>query len=466
MKIYLKVYKARICEFFSRNSNIISIVIICYLICVIMRVGDNMKILIKNALVLDMVGDNPNIRELDVLINDNFIYKIDLSISESADKVINAKGKLLMPGFVNTHTHLAMSFFRGYKDEKKLEDWLYNVIFPVEAKMSQEDVYHGACLSCIEMIKSGTTTCNDMYFESEGTIKAIEESGLRAFVCWNITDFMINDHIERTKKYFKKYNKENSKIKIISSLHAPYTCKPETVKLVTDLAKELDLPIHLHLSETCDEEKTIKERYGKTSTEYLYDLGVFNHPVILAHSIHLSDNDLKLLKNIKGGMSTNPISNSKLASGVCDVVKLRKLGFNVGIGSDGQGSTTTLDIFEELRTCAYLQKLKYNDPTIIRSYDILKMATIEGARVLRLEKEIGTIEVGKKADMIIIDLMKPNLWPCNDICSSLVFAGNTENISTVLIDGKIIMENKKVLSIDEKKVMSDAKKCADKLLSL
>lgn len=424
-----------------------------------------MKILIKNAKVLDMVGDSPNIRVLDVLIDNNKISRIDVNISDNADKVIDAEGKLLMPGFVNTHTHLAMSFFRGYKDERKLEDWLFNAIFPVEDKLTVEDIYYGSYLSCIEMIKSGTTTCNDMYFKCEGTIKALEETGMRGCVCWAINDNMRDDYVRLTKEYAEKYNKVDSRIKIISSFHAPYTCNPATVGLAVNLAKELNVPIHTHLSETKSEENTSMETYGKSSTEYMNDLGVFDGHVILAHSIHMSDSDLEILKNIKGGISTNPISNAKLASGICDVVKLRNMGINVGIGSDGQGSTTTLSIFDELRTCAYLQKLKYNDPTIIKSYDLLKMATIEGAKVLNLDNEIGTIEVGKKADLILIDLNSSNLWPQNDICTNLVFAGSNENIDTVIIDGNILMEGRKLTRIDENKVMKDVKSIADRLLN-
>ena len=424
-----------------------------------------MKILIKNAYVLDMVDEIPNIRKLDVLIKNNLIDKIDLEINEKADEVIDAKNNLLMPGLVNTHTHIPMALFRGYKDEKKLEDWLNNSIFPVEAKMSHDDVYYNSYLSCLEMIKSGTTTCNDMYFKTEDVIKAIERTGLRACVCWCINDFMINDHVEKTIEYAKKYNNnDNSRINIFASFHAPYTCKEEIINMVNDLTSKINMPIHLHLSETKTEEETIKERYNKSATKYLYDLGVFKHPVVLAHGIHFSDEDLELIKGIKGGISHNPISNCKLASGVCDVVKLRKKGFNVGLGTDGQGSTTTLDMFDEMRTCAYLQKLKYEDPTIIKAYDVLKMATIEGAKVLGLDKKIGTIEIGKKADLIIINLDQHHLWPQNDICTNLVYSANGEDVLTTIVDGKILMKDRKLMDIDEEDLMDKVKELSNNLL--
>ena len=311
-----------------------------------------MKLLIKNAYLLDMVGDVPNIRKTDILVVDNRIAKIEENIEESEAQVIDAKENVVMPGLVNTHTHLAMSIFRGYKDDKKLMDWLENAIFPVEDKLQPDDIYWNSYLSCIELIKSGTTTFNDMYFRMDKTIEAAEESGLRAVIAWCITDTSIKDKITRTREYHEKYNHPNSKIKVYVSAHAPYSCSPDTIQLCVDLAKELETGLHIHLSETLEEDKIIRERYGKTGTEYLYDLQAFDVPVVLAHGIYISDSDIEILKNIRGGISHNPISNCKLSSGVCDVIKLRKNGINVGLGTDGIGSTTTLDMFEEMKTAA------------------------------------------------------------------------------------------------------------------
>ncbi|MCI8277223.1 MAG: amidohydrolase [Clostridia bacterium] len=424
-----------------------------------------MKTLITNANVLDMVDEElPNVRKADILIDNNIIKKIEKDIDEEVDLKINAKNMLIMPGIVNTHTHLAMSIFRGYKDDRKLMDWLENAIFPVEDKLEPEDIYWNSYLSCLEMIRSGTTTCNDMYFGMNRTIEAIENTGLRAVVAWSITDDSIRDKLERTREYAKKYNKPNSRIKVFASPHAPYTCSPETIKLCVDLAKELNTGIHIHLSETLDEERTIKERYNKRGAEYLNDLGVLDLPVALAHGIYISDSDIEILKKIKGGISHNPISNCKLSSGICDVIKLRKNGINVGLGTDGIGSTTTLDMFEEMKTAAYLQKVNTMEPTSIKAYDILKMATIEGAKVLGLDKEIGTLEPGKKADMIFIKTDKLHLCPENDICSNIVYSANGADVDTVMIDGKVIMQNRKMINLDEKEVMRQVKKIAKRLL--
>lgn len=386
-----------------------------------------MKTLITNAYVLDMVGDVPNIVKQDILINNNIIEKIDkdIQVNEDCEK-INAKNMLIMPGLVNTHTHAAMSIFRGYKADQKLMDWLENAIFPVEDKLEPDDIYWNSYLSFLEMIKSGTTTCNDMYFGMEKSIEAIEETGMRAVIGWSITDEAINGKLEKTREFAKKYNVDGSRIKIYIAPNSPDSCSPETMELCVKTAKELNTGIHIHLAETLEQDNFIKDRYDKSSTEYLEELGVFDVPVILANGIYLSDEDIEILKkhNLQGGIAHNPISNCKLSSGICDVVNLRKNNITVGLGTDGIGSTTTLDMFEEMKTAAYLQKVNTMKPNAITAYDVLKMATIEGAKVLGLDKEIGTIEVGKKADIIFIKTDKIHLCPENDVCANIVYSAN------------------------------------------
>ena len=426
-----------------------------------------MKKLITNAYVLDMVGDVANIEKKDILIEDNIIEKIDKDIDTNIeiDEKINAKNMLVMPGLVNTHTHLAMSIFRGYKADKKLIDWLENAIFPVEDKLESEDIYWNSYLTCLEMVKSGTTTCNDMYFGMDKTVEAIKDTGLRAVIAWCIKDDSIKDKVEKTREYAKIYNNnKKSKIKICVSADAPHTCNPKTINLCVNLAKELNTSLHIHLAETIDEETKIESRYQKRSTEYLKDLKVFEVPVVLAHGIYVSDTDIDILKNVRGGISHNPISNCKLSSGICDVVKLRNNGISVGLGTDGIGTTSTMDMFEEMKTAAFLQKVNTMQPTAISAYEILKMATIEGAKVLGMEKEIGTIEVGKKADLIFIKNDKLHLCPENDVCSNIVYSANGADVDTVIIDGKIIMQNRKLININEKNVMKQVKKIAKRLL--
>ncbi len=424
-----------------------------------------MKLLLKNARLLDMVGMFPEIKERDILIDGNKIAEISQVINESADKIIDCNKNIVMPGFVNTHNHLAMSIFRGYKDDKSLMDWLNNAIFPIEDKFIDEDFYWNSYESCLELLQTGTTTCNDMYFGMKNIVKAIEDSKIRSVVSWCITDNSIGSKPEETIEYSEKFNNDkNSKIKVFASFHAPYTCSPDTIKLVVDLAKKANIGIHTHLSETIDEENEIKEKYGKTPTEYLRDLGVFDVPVILAHGIHFSPSDIEILKSIKGGISHNPISNCKLASGICDVVNLRNNGIKVGIGTDGTGSTSTLDMFEEMKTTAFLQKINNMNPEAIKAYDILKMATIEGAEVLGLQDEIGTIEIGKKADIIIIDTSGLRFTPENDIATTLVYSANGSDVLTTIVDGEVLMENRKFLYSDEELVKKKVKENSKRLL--
>lgn len=423
-----------------------------------------MSILIKNAFVLDMLSDKPNIQKKDLFIKDSIIENISDEINCSADEVIEATGMVLMPGFVNTHTHLPMSIFKGYKDDRTLMDWLQNAIFPVEDNLQEDDFYWNSCLSCIEMIKSGTTTCNDMYFGTEKIIEAIEKIGLRAIVSWCVTDNSIRDKFDKTREYAEKYNNDNSNINVWVSPHAPYTCKPETIEKCVNLAKELNTGIHVHLAETQDEINIIKEKYKKTPTEYLNDLNVFDVPTILAHGVYLTDSDIELIKNKKTGIAHNPISNCKLSSGICNVTKLHKNGIKIGIGTDGSGSTTTLDMFEEMKLTAYLQKVNTLNPIAIKAYDILKMATIEGAKILGLDKKIGTIECNKKADIILIDINKPHLYPRNDIVTNLVYSANGADVDTVIIDGKIKMKNRKLIDIDEEEIFSKIEKITERLL--
>lgn len=423
-----------------------------------------MKILIKNTILIDMVSEESNIRKTDILIEDNIIKKISQNIEEKCDKIINAEEMVCMPGLVNTHTHLGMSIFKGYKDDNELMDWLNKVIWPIEDKFTDNEIYWNSYMSSIEMIKSGTTTFNDMYFNMDKVIEVAEQTGQRAVISWSVTDNSIRDKFEKTKEYFNKYNHKDSLIKIYVSAHAGYTCNPETITKCVNLAKELGTGIHIHLAETKAEEQIIKERYSKTPTQYLKDLGVFEVPVILAHGIYFSKEDIETLKTIKGGISHNPISNCKLASGICDVTNLKKEGITVAIGTDGAGSTTTLDMFEEMRVTGYLQKVSKLDSTCIKAYDILKMATTEGAKILGLDNEIGTIEEGKKADIILININKSHLYPINDICSNLVYSATGQDVDTVIIDGKIIMENRQLQNIDEQQVRKEIQKIQQQLM--
>ena len=414
------------------------------------------SILIKNAYIVNMVSP---ISKADLLIEDNRIVEIGI-IEKEADKVIDATGKVVMPGMINAHTHIAMSLFRGYSDDYEFMEWLHRG-WKIEDLMTPEDVYWLSLLSMIEMVKSGTTTFCDHYFFEDETAKALTKLKMRGMLsrCVIGDDEGADVRLKEGEELYNLWhNKENERIKVCVGVHAPYTCTPSTIKKSVDLAEKLKVPIHIHYLESLDEIKQMKETYEKTSTEYLEELNVFNHHVILAHGVHLNDDDINTMKHIKGGIVHNPISNQKLGNGIADVKKLKDNGITVALGTDGQGSTNTLDMFEEIKSAAYLQKAIHKTATAISSQDVLKMATIDGAKVLGLENEIGSLEVGKKADLIIIDLNKPHLCPVHDIYSTLAYSVNGADVETVIVDGNVLMENRVVLGIDENEIME---KCND-----
>ena len=418
-----------------------------------------MRILIKNGYVVSMVSD---IKKTDIVIENDKIVRIGPTSEENEtfDKVIDASNKVVMPGLVNAHTHIAMSVFRGYNDDLELMNWLQE-IWKVEDRMKKEDVYYGSMISGLEMIKSGTTTFNDQYFMEEETAKMAEQLGLRAI----LSRVVIGDGedctvrlLETEELYHAWHNKCDGRIKICTAIHAPYTCPPETIRRTLELTDKLGTPVHIHYLETKDEVERIYQSYDKSVTEYLKDLGLFNYHVILAHGVHVNDRDIEVLKNISGGVVHNPISNMKLGSGFAPVRKMRDAGINVGIGTDGQGSTNTLDMFEEIKLAAYLQKGMDGSATAMSAKDVLEMATIDGARVLGIDSEVGSIEVGKKADIILINLDKPHLKPYHDLYSLIAYSVNGADVDTTIIDGKVVMENRKVLNVDENEMMDKVEK--------
>lgn len=414
-----------------------------------------MKILIKNATILDV--EKENTYNSDLLIEENKITKIEENIKDTVDEIIDATGKLVMPGLINAHCHLAMSLFRGYGENKALMDWLNNYIFPKEENLTDELVYYFTLLSCIEAIKSGTTYVLDMYFYPNSVLDAYRNIGIRGGI--GSGRLFENSDDKNIIDYVKENNMEDM-VDIYCDPHAPYTVEKEIYANHVKSAKEYNIGIQTHLAETIDEINIMEQRYGKTPVEYLADAGVFEVPIVLAHGIYLNDNDIEILKNAKCGIIHNPVSNAKLASGICDVRKLIDSGILVGLGTDGASSTTTLDMFEEMRLCAYLQKLKYMDPSIVDSFEILKMATLNNAKILGKDKDIGSIQIGKKADLIILDLDKIYFKPNLDIASLLIYAANGDCVDTSIINGKIVMKDREILTINEKEIIE---KC-DKLV--
>lgn len=415
-----------------------------------------------------MVTEEPSIASVDILVEGSVIAEVGINLSiEGVDTIIDASGKVVMPGLINCHNHAAMVLLRGYCDDLRLMEWLSQKIWPAEARLTGDDIYWGTMLASAEMIKSGTTTFADMYFFMDDVAKAVEDSGIRASLCQGLLfhDDDADRRIKSTRSLFENWRgKANGRITTMVGPHAPYTCPPDKLKLVMELAKELDSPLHIHLAETAEEVEQMFKEYGKSPTKYLADLGLFEeHHVLLAHSVNLSRDDVFLLSGLKGGVSHNPVSNLKLGCGVTPVVELHNIGINVALGTDGAGSATTLDMFEEIKAAAWLQKNKSCDPTSITAYQVIRMATLQGAKVLGLDREIGTIEIGKKADLIIIDIEKPHLYPHNDICALLAYSANGADVDTTIINGKIVMKDRKLLTVNEKEVLKKAQQSARRI---
>lgn len=410
-----------------------------------------MKVLIKNALVITMDEDRKEKYEkLDILINNDKIVKISETIEEKVDKIIEATNQIVMPGLINCHTHLGMSLFRATNDNLSLQDWLEKKIWPIENNMTEEDIYYATLLSCIEMIKTGTTCSNDMYFGWKGTMKAMKETKMRSSMSRCVSgdnNEEGKEKIEDFKKLMKEY-KGDELITFTVTPHSLYTCTKDYLKECEKLAEETKLPIHIHFCENEEEVKNITNTYQKKPTEVLKELNFLNHKLILAHGT-IIDNP-EILENKDVSIVTNPISNLNLGCGIADLTKYKKHNINICLGTDGQGSGNTMNLFRQMSLVANLQKAKYQDPTIMSSYEVLKMATVNGAKALNLENKIGKIKENYQADLIILDLNKTQTFPYPDLLTQIVNNIETDNIVTTIINGEIVMENQKLnLEINE-----------------
>ena len=428
-------------------------------------------ILIKNALIL-----NPNSsdnKRQSILIKDNLICEISDSIDEeNADKVIDAADKIALPGFINTHTHLSMALFRGLADDLSLDSWLNDHIWPMEANLNGEYCYIGALLGAVELIKSGTTTFSDMYFYMEDVARAVDESGIRAVLSYGMIDFgdeeKRKNEIESNLSLFKACNgMADGRIKVFFGPHSPYTASEELLIKVRELADEYNMGIHIHVSETQKEINDVSDEKGLRPFEYLEKIGFLGPDVVAAHCVWLSDNEIDIIKKHNVKVSHNPCSNMKLASGVAPVSKLIDNDICVSIGTDGASSNNNLDLIEELKTASLLQKVSTLDPKVLNSNEAIEMATIKGAEALGLDSEIGSIEVGKKADIILIDTNSANMVPDSSALSSnVIYSANGLNVDTTICNGKILMENKKLTTLDEDEIYAKAKQAIKELKEL
>ena len=424
------------------------------------------KILIRGAAVLTMRDDEPLAG--DILIEGDRIADIRPEIRTGGScEVIPAEGMAAMPGLINAHQHTPMSLLRGFSDDLKLMDWLKRKMLPAEARMTPEDVYWGAKLAMAEMIRSGTTAFADMYIHMDAIAAAVEETGMRASLTRGLV-FTEDDGGRRMAEaldLIKRWSgKADGRITTMLGPHSPYTVPPERWREVIRLAEEENIPIHTHLAETVEETAIIRERYRLTPTEYLYRLGLFERlHVLLAHAVHLNRRDVGLLRGMRGGVAHNPVSNLKLGCGIAPVSDLTAQGITVGIGTDGAGSAATLDMFAEIRAAAWLQKLGHGDPAKLKAMEALRMATAGSASLLGIAHEVGTLEAGKKADIMLIDLRKPHLQPVHNLPSLLAYSANGADVDTVIVNGRVLMRGRRLLTIDEEELLDQAARRARRI---
>ncbi len=428
-------------------------------------------LLIKCMAVLTMDGEGDIIHNGEIAVRDDLIYHVGPSGSTPGDfspeRVLDYPRMVAMPGFVNCHTHAAMTLFRGYADDLPLMQWLNEKIWPLEALLTKEDIYRGTLLCCAEMIRGGTTTLADMYVDMERVAQAVDESGLRAVLSRGMIGAGPGGEsaLAESKEFVKQWHGgAGGRIAAMFGPHAPYTCPPEFLEKVVAAAEEMGVGIHIHLAETGDEIKEIVEKYGKTPVALMEEVGLFELPVLAAHCVHLNDSDIDILARRQVGIAHNPQSNMKLASGVAPVTRLLQAGALVGLGTDGASSNNNVDMLEEVRAAALLQKLHTGDASALPAYQALHMATAGGARALGMQEQIGRLVNGLKADIVIMDMHKPHLYPLFDIYAQIVYAAASSDVHTVIIDGRVVLENCRVLTLDEDVIMAEAQRCAELLV--
>jgi 5-methylthioadenosine/S-adenosylhomocysteine deaminase len=431
-------------------------------------------LLITGGTVLTMAG--PDIDDGAVAIDRGVIVgvgkRVDIAKQFEGKETIKATGKAVLPGFVNTHTHVPMTLFRGIADDRDLMDWLTHYIFPAEAKnVSADFVKWGTRLAAAEMIRSGTTTFTDMYYFESDVAREAKRAGLRAVVGETMIDFPVADNKtwDEAVAYVRKFVKEWQGDRLITPAlapHAPYTVSEEHLRQVRALASELHAPILIHVSETKNELQQIGDKHhGMTPGAYLDSIGFLGHDVVAAHGVWLTADEIKTFVQRGTGVAHCPESNMMLASGAAPIVDMRRSGVNVGLGTDGPaGSNNNLDMVEEMASAARLQKVSKGDPKALSARDVLEMATIGGARVLGMESKIGTLERGKRADVVVVDLQQAKVQPVYSVASAIVYAASGSSVVTTIVDGKVLMKDRKLLTVDEAEVLRKAKQYRDQVL--
>ena len=429
-----------------------------------------MSILIKKAVILTQNKKREKLNG-DIYIDDKKIVQVsEKPISTEADYKIDGKNKLVLPGLINTHTHIPMTLFRGYGDDMILKKWLEERIWPAEAKLNSKHIEIGTQLGLLEMIASGTTTYIDMYFIEDTIGNVTEKAGVRGFLGFAMIDFdtpeyEYNELFSQCEKFIKKWEKSDL-IKPVVAPHGAYTCGPENLKKSLEISKKYDTILQIHCAETREEVYDVQKQYGLRPVEQLKKYGLLCDKMILAHCGWITKNEILDIKKGGAKVSHCPVSNMKIGTGgFAPIPELLEAGVPVSLGTDGAASNNVLDMFDTMKFCALIHKQHRWDPSIISAQTVFDFATVGGANCLGMETELGSIEEGKKADITILDLNKPHLTPHHDLVSHLVYAARGSDVCTTIINGKPIMIDNKFLTIDYEKTIENAEKCARELIS-
>jgi 5-methylthioadenosine/S-adenosylhomocysteine deaminase len=426
-----------------------------------------MKILLRDGIILTMAGKEPEILKGDIGIEgDRISFLGKTPVDFNAEKEIDASGSLIMPGLINAHTHISMSLMRHYADDLPFWNWLFDRIIPVEEKLTGREAYDGAMLSLVEMIRGGITAFADMYFFMDRVAEATVKAGLRANLCRGLAFEGPDDlyKLEESRSFFSEWNgKGGGRIMVDLGPHAVYTCPPEFLEKTALLADELGCRIHIHLSESRKEVEDSLSLHGKSPVAHLRDLGILDRKTYAAHCVHLLDGDIEILRQKKTAVINNPSSNLKLGNGFAPVSKLLAAGVTLGLGTDGPASNNNLNMFEEMHLAALINKGIEENPTAVSAYTVLRMATIDGARALGLDGITGSLEKGKKADLILIDLNGAHLCPLPSVTAALVYAAQGSDVKTVICNGEILMEDRQLTGLDEEEIIAKARESAARI---
>ena len=427
-------------------------------------------LIVTNGIVVTMDGDRRVLSPGAVAIDGRDIVAVGTPAAIAAayrgKDSIDARGAVVMPGLINTHTHAPMVLYRGLADDLALMDWLQNYIFPAEAKtVTPAFVRAGTQLAVLEMIRSGTTTYADMYYFEEEIARVTKAAGLRGVLGQTIIKFPVPDArtpeegLSRTERFIREFASDDLIVPAVAP-HAMYTLEPATLKAARQLADRERVPVIIHLAETRDEVKIAMEQHQATPVAFLESLGLFGPRTLAAHAVHVTPQDIDILRKRAVGVSHNPESNMKLASGTAPVPALREAGVAVGLGTDGAASNNDLDMFESMRQAALLHKLQSHDPRTLPASDVLAMATGEGATALGMERTIGSLEPGKRADLIVVSMSAARQTPMYDPLSHLVYATRGDDVLTTIVNGRVLMRDRKVLTLNETAVLAEARKLA------